>query len=475
MRHHGNRVRTFSICIALASFLLAIAPAAAVEPGDVTVSLEPVADGLTAPVVATHAGDGSGRLFVVDQAGLIRIVDADGVLLPTPFLDLTDEIVELNPFFDERGLLGLAFHPDYEDNGRFFVRYSAPREGREGEPCFGSSRGCHAEVLAEYRVSEDDPNVAVPEGEVLLSVDEPQFNHDSGHVAFGPDGLLYFTLGDGGGAHDGLADEPPSHGPIGNGQNIETVLGSMLRIDVDGQPAEDRAYAIPDDNPFAGRRGADEIFAYGFRNPYRFSFDPVTGLLIAADVGQNLFEEVDIVQKGGNYGWVTREGYACFDPFNPTVPPESCPDTGPLGEPLLDPIAAYDHDEGIAIVGGHVYRGDDLPALEGKYVFGDFSQGFFPPAGRLFYLDFASLTGEGTSVQAAGSMPSSDGLVVPNEPVRLPIFELQRPDGGGPLGQYLLGFGQDGDGELYVLTSESTGPSGATGQVWRIAPAEGSE
>jgi glucose/arabinose dehydrogenase len=211
---------------------------AQIPSGDVTIRLDLVVDGLVGPVGATHAGDGSGRLFIVDQAGQIRIVQ-DGALLATPFLDLTDKIVEVSAFFDERGVLGLAFHPDYENNGRFFVRYSAPREGDPDEPCNdpdGFIVGCHKEVLAEYAVSAD-PNVADPDSEVILfEVDEPQFNHNAGEVAFGPDGFLYFSLGDGGGAHDGLADVPPSHGPIGNGQNIETALGSMLRIDVDSPP-----------------------------------------------------------------------------------------------------------------------------------------------------------------------------------------------------------------------------------------------
>ena len=219
---------------------------AQIPQGVITIELELVAGGLIAPVTGTHAGDGSDRLFIVDQAGFIRIVEG-GVLLPAPFLDLTGSIVALNPFFDERGVLGLAFHPDYPGNGRFFVRYSAPRIGLPAEPCFGTSRGCHAEVLAEFSVS-GDPNVANPAGTVLFSVDEPQFNHDSGGLAFGPDGFLYFTLGDGGGAHDGLADVPPSHGPIGNGQDIFSTLGSILRIDVDGAAP----YAIPPDNPFVG-------------------------------------------------------------------------------------------------------------------------------------------------------------------------------------------------------------------------------
>jgi glucose/arabinose dehydrogenase len=421
---------------------------AQILPGDITIELQPVAAGLVAPVTATHAGDGSRRLFVVDQVGQIRIIQ-NGLLRPEPFLDLSDRIVEINPTFDERGVLGLAFHPDYDDNGRFFVRYSAPREGEPDEPCnnpAGFVVGCHSAVLAEFAVSAD-PNVADPTGTVLFSVPEPQFNHNAGHVAFGPDGFLYFTLGDGGGAHDGLADAPSSHGPIGNGQNIFTALGSILRIDVDdGLP-----YAIPPDNPFVGRPGVDEIYAYGLRNPYRFSFDDGDdededgdedededddARLFLADVGQNLFEEIDVIRKGGNHGWVIREGANCFDPFNPTVPPATCDDVGPNGQPLIDPIAEYSHADGIAVVGGFVYRGSRIPELYGKYVFGDF-------AGRLFYLD------------ADGPDPSQ-------------IFEFRLGAANEPLGALILGFGEDEKGSLYVLTSESFGPSGSDGKVFRI-------
>ena len=209
-----------------------------IPKGDLVIELELVCSGLTSPVYATDAGDKSGRLFIVDQAGQIRILDVKhDVCLSQPFLDLTAKIVAVNPFFDERGLLGLAFHPKYKNNGRFFVRYSAPRAGDPSEPCFGTSRGCHAAILSEFRVAIKHGNFADPASErILFRIDEPQFNHNSGNVAFGPDGLLYFTLGDGGGAHDGLADIPPSHGPFGNGLNIETALGSILRIDVDSTP-----------------------------------------------------------------------------------------------------------------------------------------------------------------------------------------------------------------------------------------------
>ncbi len=372
----NGKVHAMALVVAIVSTALSTRAPAAITQGEIAIDLELVASGLTSPVSLTHAGDGSGRLFVVDQAGMIRIIDGNGVLLPDPFLDLTAEIPPLNPEFDERGVLGLAFHPNYAGNGRFFVRYSRPRIGDPSEPCFGTSRGCHEEVLAEFSVSAD-PDIANPGGKIIFGIDEPQFNHDAGEVAFGPDGFLYFSLGDGGGGHDGLADDPPSHGPDGHGQNIDTALGAILRIDVDsGSP-----YAIPADNPFVGTEGLDEIYAYGLRNPYRFSFDDGPGgdgSLFLADVGQELFEEIDIIVKGGNYGWVLREGAHCFDPFDPFNPPESCDTSG-----LIDPIAEYTHaDGGVAIVGGFVYRGIASPSLDGLYVFGDFSADF-GPNGRL--------------------------------------------------------------------------------------------
>jgi len=422
-------------------FFVSTPVTAEIPKGDITIRLEPVAAGLTAPVHVTHAGDGSGRLFIVDQSGPIQIVK-NGALLPTPFLDLTAEIPALSPGFDERGVLGLAFHPNYADNGRFFVRYSKARTGDASEPCFGTSRGCHEEVLAEFSVSAD-PDVADPTGTILFRIDEPQFNHDGGTVEFGPDGFLYFSLGDGGGANDGLGDSPPSHGPIGNGQNIETALGAVLRIDVDNGPP----FAIPPDNPFVGTDGLDEIYAYGLRNPFRFSFDDGpggTGRLFLADVGQNLFEEVNIIVSGGNYGWVIREGFSCFDPFNPRDPPDSCPATGPSGESLIDPIVDYSHEEGgISAIGGYVYRGARSPGLFGTYVFGDFSAQFGVPGGRLYFLDETDLGG-------------------------FEIREFQIGHDDVPYGLFLKGFGEDEDGEVYALGSTALAPFGDTGLVERI-------
>ncbi len=414
------------------------AGAQAIPFGDLAFDLVPVAQGFVAPDQVTHAGDHSGRLFVVDQVGKVWIVK-DGQVLPQPFLQIQPpELVNVNLGYDERGLLGLAFHPDFAHNGRVFVRYSHPRPGSQGEPCFGTGRGCHEEILAEYHVSASNPDQIDPaSARVLLRISKPQFNHNSGTVAFGPDGYLYMGMGDGGGANDGLADNPPSHGPFGNGQNIHVLLGKILRLDVDhGDP-----YAIPGDNPFASGDGADEVFAYGMRNPFNFSFDDGpggSGELWLGEVGQNLFEEVDIVHNGGNYGWVLKEGFHCFDPFNPNVPPPTCDSTG-----LIDPVVEYDHvNGGIAVVGGAVYRGADFPGLRGIYLFGDFSTTFNGPDGHLFYIDTTQ-----------------------------PQHQMLRPLVKGstaPLGLFVKGTGRDEEGNIYFTVAQTLGPSGTTGVVLRI-------
>jgi glucose/arabinose dehydrogenase len=409
-----------------------------VLPGTIRIDLKPVAAGLVAPVTGVPSPDGTGRLFVVDQTGRILIFQ-NGAMRSAPFLDLSGVISPLNAGYDEKGLLGVAFHPQYAQNGRFFVRYSKQRVGTVGEPCFGTSRGCHEEILAEYHVSGADPNIADPGSEMILfRVNKPQFNHNAGDVTFGTDGFLYFTLGDGGGANDGLADSPPSHGPIGNGQNITVPLGKMLRIDVDHRAP----YTIPATNPFAAGGGLAEIWAWGFRNPYRFSFDSRPGgdnRMWLPDVGQDLTEEVNIGQIGLNYGWVIMEGPHCFDPFHPTVPPATCNMTG-----LTLPIASYNHNDGIAVVGGFVYRGSGFPALTGKYVFGDFSLSFASPTGRLFYID------------PAVSMSDIREFVIGSPPRALGLF--------------LKGFAQDAAGEIYALAGGNLGPTGTSAMMLKIVP-----
>ncbi len=405
-----------------------------------SVDAQLVAEGLTAPVSLASPGDGSGRLFVAEQTGVIKVVEG-GQVLAEPFLDLRSRMAGLDPNYDERGLLGLAFHPQFAENGKFYVYYSAPLG--EGAP----SGWDHTSVVAEFAVQASDPGVADPASErIILRVDQPQMNHNGGQIIFGPDGFLYVPLGDGGNANDvGLG-----HPPIGNGQDKSGLLGSILRIDVDrpglGQP--EQPYSIPADNPFVGKEGADEIFAYGFRNPFRISFDALTGELFAGDVGQDLWEEVDIVAKGGNYGWNAREGLHCFSPQNPEISPESCSSAGPDGSPLIDPILEYRNAEhggiGRSVIGGFVYRGSAIPGLEGEYVFGDWSR---------------SESGDGSLFSASRGANGWEmrELSIGNTPT-------------GRIGAFILSFGQDDGGELYVLTSGAAGPSGTGGKVYKLVP-----
>jgi uncharacterized repeat protein (TIGR03806 family) len=293
---------------------------------------------------AVQPPDGTPRMFVVEQDGRVRIVDYPAPSPPAvanerTFLDISAAISRVG---NEEGLLGLAFHPDFATNGKFYVHYSAKY----------SKAADRRNVLSEWTVSAADPDRANAQSErIVLTTPEPFENHNGGWIAFGPDGKLYVALGDGGSGGD----------PFGNGQNLGTHLGKILRIDVDGAPP----YAVPADNPFVSRAGAlPEIWAYGVRNPWRCSFDSATGDLWASDVGQDAFEEVDRIVKGGNYGWNRKEGFADFKP-----------DAAPPADPLVDPLASYDHGAGESITGGYVYRGANVPSLAGAYVYADFISG----------------------------------------------------------------------------------------------------
>lgn len=408
------------------------------------IGIELVAEGLTSPVGFVAANDGSGRLFVLDQVGQIRVIDAGDNLKATPFLDLTGKVVPVMPDFDERGLLGLAFHPNYAANGRFFVFYTAPK-GAETPADFDSQTH-----ISEFHVSAADPDIGDLASErILLTIDKPQFNHNGGQLAFGPDGFLYISAGDGGGGDDVGVGHTPD---LGNGQDKTKLLGKLLRIDVDsGDP-----YAVPPDNPFVNDAGArPELWAIGLRNPWRFSFDQGGAhRLFVGDAGQELFEEIDIITPGGNYGWHIKEGLHCFSHDTPTTPPATCASTDADGNPLIDPIVEYSHTAesgapiGVAVIGGYVYRGSAIPSLNGQYIFGDYSAGFDAPAGRIFAAE----------ENAAGAWTMRE----------LSIAGY----GNGSLGRFVLGFGQDTNGEVYVLTTQVVGPSGNTGRVFRIVPAQ---
>ena len=303
------------------------------------IELTPIAGGLTRPLYLTHAGDGSNRLFIVEQSGKIWIL-RDGAREQIPFLDISGLIsrAALTNRYTEQGLLGLAFHPRYAVNGEFFVNYT--------------DRG-GSSIVARYRVSSDNPDMAdAGGGQIIFQLPQPYANHNGGHIAFGPDGYLYITLGDGGAAND----------PLGAGQNRQLLLGSILRIDVDGA----HPYAVPADNPFVGDPAAlDEIWSYGWRNVWRFSFDRQTGDMYLADVGQNQWEEVNFQPAdsagGENYGWNVWEGGHIF--------------AGGSAPNHIPPFFEYNHALGCSVTGGYVYRGEAIPDLLAVYLFGDYCTG----------------------------------------------------------------------------------------------------
>jgi glucose/arabinose dehydrogenase len=348
------------------------------------------------PLILTGAADGTNRIFVVSQYGTVHVWPNDpsaGAM--NTFLDIRDR-VQYDDKMNEEGFLGLAFHPHYKQNGELFIYYSAKPTPEKP----------HVTVISRFRVAPDDPNRALPESEeVLLRIEHPYWNHKGGTIVFGPDGYLYVGLGDG-----GLRDDPH-----GNGQNLKTLLGSILRIDIDHKD-EGLEYSIPKDNPFAGRgdEARGEIWCYGIRNVWRIAFDRETGDLWAGDVGQDTWEEIDIIRRGGNYGWNLREG------MHPAMPKDNRAPRGSPPQPdLIEPIWEYHHDVGKSITGGNVYRGRDVPELEGAYVYGDFVTG---QVWALWY--------DMTRKQ-----------VTANRTILLK-------------GLPIMSFGEDDDGEVYFLTQE---------------------
>jgi glucose/arabinose dehydrogenase len=304
-----------------------------------TLALTTVVSGLSAPL-GLERPPGDNRFFVVQQSGTVRIIE-NGALRSGNFLDIQSLV---NFDGQEQGLLGLSFHPNYSTNRKFYVNYTRDSPSRQT-------------VIAEFQTSASDPNQADPGSErILLTVNQPFPNHKGGQLVFGTDGFLYIGLGDGGDAGD----------PLNNAQNLFSLLGKILRIGVDAPFTGSLQYAIPADNPFAGSSGSPEIFAYGLRNPWRFSLEQGSSRIFVADVGQGNFEEVDILQKGGNYGWRVMEGAHCFNPS-----------TGCDTSNKIMPIAEYDHTVGIAVIGGYVYKGTAIPSLANKYIFGDLTGKIF--------------------------------------------------------------------------------------------------
>lgn len=410
------------------------------------IELQLIAENMVSPIGLVPVPDESQRLFVIDQIGLVWTIDASGTKLEEPFLDVRDRMVTLGTRYDERGLLGLAFHPDFSVNGRVFAYYTAPpNAGGPGEDGWNNiSR------ISEFSVSATNPNMANLSSEkIILEIDQPQSNHEGGTITFGPDGYLYISIGDGGNAHDigpGHVEDWYEVNEGGNGQDIEAnLLGNILRIDVNsGAP-----YSIPSDNPFVGKTGLDEIYAYGFRNPFRFSFD-MSGSrrMFVGDAGQHLWEEVSVVEKGGNYGWNVKEGTHCFSTVHPREVLATCPDVDEFGNELIDPVIEMRNSgnplggETVTIIGGYVYRGNSIPGLQGKYVFGSFSNNF-RPTGEIFV-----------------SNPAGPGL--------WSFQEIMLASGQEDIGYYLKGFGQDLEGEIYVAASSVLGPTGDTGKIFKL-------
>jgi glucose/arabinose dehydrogenase len=421
--------------------------------GPIRVELQTIATGITSPIDLLSANDGSGRLFIVGQTGKISILK-NGAVAPTPFLDVSSRLVTLSPNYDERGLLGLAFHPGFADSSspgfrKLYTFTSEPVSGTADftVPITGAAFN-HQGVLAEWQVSAANPDVVDPTTRrEVMRIDEPQSNHNGCKLAFRPsDHYLYLSLGDGGAANDVGAGHNPT---TGNGQDVTTVLGKILRIDPlnpaltsSSDPVSANGkYRVPVSNPFVmtvqPANRVTEIYAYGLRNVFRFSFDAITDKLIAGDVGQDHVEEIDLIESGKNYGWNRKEGTFLFNATNGSVSPDPSPDPA-----LTNPIAEYSHDDGIAVLGGFIYRGNTVLALQGKYVFGDLAA-TGTSSGRLFYLDDLN----------SGA-----------------IRELRIGYDERPLGLFLKSFGLDASGEIYVLADTAIGPTGTTGRILKIVP-----
>jgi glucose/arabinose dehydrogenase len=424
------------------SAALVLALAGAPAHAQTKIRLEPFVTGINTPLAMVQV-PGENRFFVLEQFGRVRVID-NGKLRPAPLLDIRTKIPNLHHDFDERGLLGIALHPNFKSNGKFYVAYSAHLDFQQdlGQMLWYS----HSNVVEEYTMMKGDANSADPSSARRIMSDPwPQFNHNGHWIGFGPDGKLYISMGDGGYANDwGIGHNVT----MGNGQDMSTTLGKILRIDVDARTGN-KAYGIPSDNPFVNDKSAKpEIWALGLRNPWRCSFDMGgTKQLFCGDVQQNSYEAIKIVGKGQNMGWRRVEGIMrCFDYTKPDDHPASCDKSG-----ITPAILEYNNCtakpqgcRGISVTGGYVYQGKHAP-WKGKYIFGDWSKSFAEMDGQIF---IATKSGDKWSMDVA---------------------EVVNMTGKKP---YVLAFAQDENGEVYALTSVTTGPNGSLDTIYRIVPAQ---
>jgi glucose/arabinose dehydrogenase len=448
-----QRVLRSCILVLIMAFAAARAGAGAETNIASNIGLKIITEGFGAPMALAAIPDGSGRLLLAEQSGVIHLLGQNGKRSEQLFLDLRAKMVAINKGMEERGLLGLALHPQFRSNRKFYVVYSAPL--RTNAP----SKWDHAERLSEFKAGGTDfTSTDLASERVILEIDEPDWNHNSGRLAFGPDGFLYMSVGDGG-AHNDVGDvaRGRGHPPEGNGQKLDTLLGKVLRLDVDhGSP-----YGIPKDNPYAdGKKGLPEIYAYGLRNPWGMSFDRGGKHdLILADVGQDRWEEINVIVNGGNYGWRLREGFDGFDPKSPLRAPTNAATVAVDGKPFVDPVLTYktlrgrgteSNAFGVTVTGGYVYRGKAFPSLAGKYVFADWSRSMAIP--------------DGTLLVATIPAGSASGVRWTVEPLALKEFP------NGRIKSFIWALGEDADGELYVLANGINSAFGTRGKVFKRVP-----
>jgi len=427
------------LTVSLASLLANFAVAADGASG---VALKLLATNLTGPTVL---GDYDGkRVLLAEQVGPLHLMTPDGQL--KPFGDLSAKLAVNLGKFDERGVLGVAMHPKFAQNRKLYICYSVPL--RASAP----TNWNHTMNIAEFTAKGDTLDVASER--VLLQIDRPYFNHNGGRIAFGPDGFLYIGSGDGGHKNDiNKDDKDQARGPRGNAQDLNTLLGKILRIDVD-QPAAGKPYGIPRDNPFVKGGGRPEIYAWGIRNPWSLTFDRAGQReLFEGDIGQNRWEEINIIVKGGNYGWNLKEGEEWFNPKGENKPLEK-PYFDPGNVQFIAPVITYENlasapqtGKGKSVTGGYVYRGKALPQLAGKYVFADWSKNMGVAQGVLY-----------TAARGGDGKWTMEDLV-------------PKSHAAGHIGAFVWAFGEDKEGELYVLTNQTGALGTKGGKVWKLVKA----